>query len=99
MAGPNVALLGSATVFDAVSGFGVPPHFAGLMIFGAFAILVVGLMIWFLGTELGQAILATGDNPQMITSLGVNTRTIIILGVGLSNALITPNLKKRLIQR
>jgi len=88
MAGPNVALLGSATVFDAVTGLGVPTHFAGLMVFGAFAFLVVGLMIRFLGTEIGQAILATGDNPQMITSLGVNTHAIIILGVGLSNALV-----------
>lgn len=88
MAGPNVALLGSATVFDAVTGLGVPSHLAGLVVFGAIAFLVVGLMIWFLGTELGQAILATGDNPQMITSLGVNTHAIIILGVGISNALV-----------
>jgi putative ABC transport system permease protein len=32
--------------------------------------------------------LATGDNAQMITSQGVNTHYIIILGVGLSNALV-----------
>jgi hypothetical protein len=32
--------------------------------------------------------LATGDNPQMITSLGVNTHHVILLGVGLSNALV-----------
>ena len=46
------------------------------------------MLIWFLHTELGQAMLATGDNPQMITSQGVNTHTIIILGVGLSNAMV-----------
>ncbi len=88
MAGPNVALLGSATVFDAVTAFGVPTHYAGLIIFGGFAVLVVAVVVWFLGTEIGQAILATGDNPQMITSLGVNTHAIIILGVGISNALV-----------
>ena len=88
MTGPNVALLGTATVFDSVTRFGIPAHFAGLIIFGAFAVLVVCLIVWFLGTELGQAILATGDNPQMIRSLGVNTDTIIILGVGISNALV-----------
>jgi putative ABC transport system permease protein len=88
MAGPNVALLGTATVFDAVTAFGVPTHYAGLIIFGGFAALVVTLVVWFLGTEIGQAILATGDNPQMITSQGVNTHTIIILGVGISNALV-----------
>ena len=88
MSGPNVALLGQETVFDSVTRLGVPAHYAGLIIFGAFALLVLSFIIWFLGTELGQAILATGDNPQMIRSLGVNTSTIIILGVGLSNGLV-----------
>jgi putative tryptophan/tyrosine transport system permease protein len=88
MSGPNVALLGQETVFDSITRLGVPAHYAGLIIFGAFALLVLSFIIWFLGTELGQAILATGDNPQMIRSLGVNTSTIIILGVGLSNGLV-----------
>ncbi len=88
MGGPNIALLGTPTVFDAVTAMGIPAHLAGLVVFGFFAILVACSMIWFLGTELGQAILATGDNPKMITSLGVNTHTIIILGVGLSNGLV-----------
>ncbi|GAB6191018.1 ABC transporter permease [Desulfocastanea catecholica] len=88
MSGPNVALLGQTTVFDSVTNLGIPAHYAGLLIFGTFALLVLAAIIWFLGTELGQAILATGDNPQMIRSLGVNTNTIIILGVGLSNGLV-----------
>jgi len=88
MSGPNVALLGTETVFDSVTRFGIPAHLAGLIIFGSFAVLVVDLIVWFLSTEIGQAILATGDNPQMITSLGVNTHAIIILGVGISNALV-----------
>lgn len=88
MSGPNVALLGQTTVFDSVTNLGIPAHYAGLLIFGTFALLVLAIIIWFLGTELGQAILATGDNPQMIRSLGVNTNTIIILGVGLSNGLV-----------
>jgi putative ABC transport system permease protein len=88
MSGPNVALLGVNTVFDSVTNLGIPAHYAGLVIFGALALLVLSFIIWFLGTELGQAILATGDNPQMIRSLGVNTNTIIILGVGLSNGLV-----------
>ncbi len=88
MSGPNVALLGVDTVFDAVTNIGIPAHYAGLLVFASFAVLVVAFIIWFLSTELGQAILATGDNPQMIRSLGVNTHTIIILGVGLSNGLV-----------
>lgn len=88
MSGPNIALLGTPTVFDAVINIGVPSHFAGLVVFGVFAGLVASAIIWFLGTEIGQAMLATGDNPRMITSLGVNTHTIIILGVGMSNSLV-----------
>lgn len=88
MSGPNVALLGADTVFDSIINLGVAAHYAGLIVFGGFALLVLMFIIWFLSTELGQAILATGDNPQMIRSLGVNTHTIIILGVGMSNALV-----------
>ena len=88
MDGPNVALLGVETVFDPIIALGVPAHLAGLIVFSLFAIAVAVLMIWFLHTELGQAVLATGDNAQMITSQGVNTHYMIILGVGFSNALV-----------
>jgi len=89
MGGPNIALISSATIFDPVVQLGVPAHLAGLLIFSGFAITVMSFVIWFLKTEFGQAVLATGDNPQMIVSLGVNTHFIIIVGVGLSNALVS----------
>ncbi len=88
MGGPNVALLGSATVFDGVIGWGIPGQYAGILIFAIFSLAVTSFIVWFLKTELGMAILATGDNPRMITSLGVNTHAVIILGVGLSNGLV-----------
>lgn len=88
MGGPNIALLGSDTVFDAVIAWGIPGQYAGILIFAAFGLAVTGFIVWFLKTELGMAILATGDNPKMITSLGVNTHMVIILGVGLSNGLV-----------
>lgn len=88
MGGPNIALLGSATIFDPIVNMGVPGQYAGILVFGFFALCVTSFIVWFLKTELGMAILATGDNPQMITSLGVNTHSVIILGVGLSNGLV-----------
>ena len=81
MGGPNIALIGSATVFDPIIGLGVPPHLASLVVFGICAVLVMSVVIWFLRTEFGQAVLATGDNPQMIISQGVNTHLIIIVGL------------------
>ncbi len=88
MGGPNVSLLGSDTVLDTFIKAGLVGYLAAPVIFGIIALLVTGLIIWFLHTELGLSMLATGDNPQMITSQGVNTHTIIIMGVGLSNALV-----------
>jgi len=88
MGGPNIALLGTETVFDPLIELGVPAQYAGMLVFAVFGLCVTSFIVWFLKTELGMAILATGDNPQMITSLGVNTHTIIILGVGLSNGLV-----------
>ncbi len=88
MSGPNVALLGTDTVFDAVTALGVPSHYSSLLVFAVFSICSLALLVWFLSTELGQAMLATGDNPKMVTSLGVNTHAMIILGVGMSNGLV-----------
>jgi putative tryptophan/tyrosine transport system permease protein len=88
MDGPNVSLLGRETVLDPILRSGIPGYLASPMIFGLTSLIITGGLIWFLHTELGQALLATGDNPQMITSQGVNTDTIILLGVGLSNAMV-----------
>jgi putative ABC transport system permease protein len=43
----------------------------------------------FLHTQLGLAMRATGDNEQMIRSLGVNTDHMTVLGLGISNAMVS----------
>ncbi len=43
---------------------------------------------YFLKTEVGLALRATGDNQRMIRSFSANTNVFIILGLGLSNALV-----------
>jgi len=50
--------------------------------------LVGGILYLFFRTNLGTAMRATGDNPQMIRALGVNVDVMIILGLALSNGLI-----------
>ncbi|MFO1444938.1 ABC transporter permease [Bacillus sp. Bva_UNVM-123] len=42
----------------------------------------------FLQTEIGLAIRATGDNKRMIRSLSANTNLTVILGLGISNAMV-----------
>ncbi len=88
MDGPNISLLGVDTVLDPLMSLGMAGYVVAPIVYGVFALCITAVIIWFLHTELGQAMLATGDNPQMITSLGVNTHNIIIMGVGLSNALV-----------
>ncbi|MFZ4523518.1 MAG: ABC transporter permease [Bacteroidales bacterium] len=52
-------------------------------------VLTLGFLLYlFLKSNLGTAMRATGNNPQMIRALGVNTDVMIILGLGISNALI-----------
>lgn len=76
---PNVSIFGSDMVFDHVS-----PITLMLIIVIACKLLLDA----FLRTDMGLALRATGDNKQMIRSLGANTDTTTIIGVSLSNGLV-----------
>lgn len=54
-----------------------------------FAISIKILIDLFLKTGLGYTLKGVGDNPQMIKSLGINIDTIKMLGLMLSNGLIS----------
>lgn len=91
----NLRIMGRATTsilgLDTVYTF-----FEGSMskVMATFTVgLIVTVAVWvfcyvFFGTELGAAIRATGDNPQMIRAQGVNTDITIILGLVLSNGFV-----------
>lgn len=49
----------------------------------------IGAMYWFFGTEKGCSIRATGSNPNMARAQGINTENNIILGLMISNALVS----------
>lgn len=46
------------------------------------------VMFAFFRTNIGTAMRATGDNPQMIRALGANVEAYIVLGLALSNGLV-----------
>ena len=56
------------------------------MILGA--ILLIALLYWFFGTELGASIRATGCNLQMASPQGINTNFCKVLALMLSNGLV-----------
>ncbi|HEN2406503.1 TPA: ABC transporter permease [Streptococcus agalactiae] len=60
-----------------------------LLVLGLIAILLaISVLIYFLYTRLGQAYIATGDNPDMAKSFGIDTDKMEMLGLIVSNGLI-----------
>ena len=49
---------------------------------------VIGVLYWFFGTELGCGIRATGSNPAMSRAQGINTSFNVVLGLAVSNGLV-----------
>ena len=90
MGRPNIPLLRSITIFDSVaSWFGTERSTILVIItLAAIAFLVLMVLNWFLRTELGLALRATGDNEQMVRGLGVDTDKNILLGCAISNGLV-----------
>lgn len=85
----NTPLLGVSTVMSFFTErFSVNTTMASLFVGIIFVAVIVTLMYWFFGTELGSAIRATGNNEHMVRALGVNTDTMKILGLMISNGLV-----------
>lgn len=59
-----------------------------VLFFGVIVFTCKFLTDLFLHTQVGLAMRATGDNEQMIRSLGVNSDNMTVLGLGISNAFV-----------
>ncbi|MBM4764183.1 ABC transporter permease [Bacillus sp. B15-48] len=66
----------------------IPKTWGILFLMIILAFLVKAGIDWFLKTELGLALRATGDNATMVKSFSVDTDFYKIFGLGLSNALV-----------
>ena len=51
-------------------------------------VILIGLLYWFFGTELGCSLRATGCNDKMARAQGINTDFGRVLGLMLSNGLV-----------
>lgn len=59
------------------------------LILGLVAVVaVISALLFFLNTRLGQAFIATGDNPDMARSFGIHTSRMELMGLILSNGVI-----------
>jgi len=91
MGGANVSLLREVTIFDKVAEFlglssgSIVVSITVALVFGVIVFLILN---WFLRTDIGLALRATGDNEQMVRALGADTDKNIMLGCSISNGLV-----------
>lgn len=81
MTQPNISLLNKPTIFDSFRN-------NNLVVFLIIGLGVKFLIDMFLRTQLGLSLRATGDNPIMIRSHGVNTDLTKIIGLAISNGFV-----------
>jgi len=90
----NISLLTTPTLFDraetALAGLGLPWRnvYVVIALTTALLLAVATALAWFMRTDLGLAVRATGENEAMIRALGVDTDRTKMIGLALSNGAI-----------
>lgn len=59
-----------------------------ILVSAIFAVVLIALLYWFFGTEMGHSLRATGCNQRMAKANGINTDTNKIIGLVLSNGIV-----------
>lgn len=91
MGRPNISFNRTRTIVTMVSDIfknSLKTTHISLIIGTVVIVIIVALLYWFFGTEVGSAIRATGSNEHMVRAMGVNTDTMKILGLMISNGMV-----------
>ncbi|MBZ1518558.1 ABC transporter permease [Leuconostoc mesenteroides] len=88
MGSANISLLNQKSIFSIKILQHLPKYFDSVFLGLVIIAVITAGLIFFLQTELGQAFIATGDNPKMAQSIGIQTDRMTIMGLMLSNGLI-----------
>ena len=59
-----------------------------LIVGAIFSVVLIAVLYWFFGTELGHSIRSTGNNQAMSRANGINTNVNKIIGLVLSNGIV-----------
>ena len=84
----NFDLLVSLRYLQEVQKGSRPFYEHPIFVVGALTVVVIGILYWFFGTELGCSIRATGANGNMARAQGINTNFNKVLGFALANTLV-----------
>ncbi|MDO4519509.1 MAG: ABC transporter permease [Eubacteriales bacterium] len=66
----------------------VPFYQNSIFVVAVICLVLIAILYWFFGTELGCSLRATGCNPNMSRAQGINTNRNKVLGLMLSNGLV-----------
>lgn len=84
----NISIANAYTLKKMIAPLHLPRNVDTLVI----GVVVIGVVVALLGTffktDMGQALIATGDNPRMANALGIPSAEMIMLGYMLGNGLI-----------
>lgn len=67
---------------------GVPFYKNTILLVAVIIVILIAILYWFFGTELGCSLRATGCNDKMARAQGINTDFNRVLGLMLSNGLV-----------
>ena len=59
-----------------------------ILVVGVIVVILIAILYWFFGTELGCSLRATGSNPNMSRAQGINVNFAKVLALMLSNGLV-----------
>lgn len=88
MGRPNIALLGETTILTDFANLAVPMYQIRPLLMLVICMACMAMLTYFLLTEAGLALRATGNNARMVRSVGSNSNMYIYIGLGLSNGLV-----------
>lgn len=84
---PSISLFNIPSIFSAFDKF-LPTAITKTILLPILVFLIIALLTFFLKTQLGLSLRATGDNEIMVRASSINTDAMKILGLALANALV-----------
>lgn len=95
---PTVNINGKGTIFSGaqsaavhlIKGMNISTvrKFAIIPVLLIIVVIIAAALYWFLRTQVGMSLRATGDNVEMVKASSINSDTMKILGLAIANAIV-----------
>ncbi len=85
---PNLSIRNLDSVADIMDGLGLRSTFVEPALLVVLLIIAAAVLTWFLTSDFGLGVRATGLNPKMARAQGVKTNVNIYAGMAISNGLV-----------